>query len=185
MTVIEEGSLKFNFPSSFDVVKFDETDYYYKHFKKIQNNIKAIDILAIENGRNYMIEIKDYRYPVVKILPSELIKIIVGKFIGTLSAIYPMSLNAGIQKEKEIAGKFLKNKNLTIVLHLEKPTAKSKKLAQTCYNRKNIKKDLKRKLKPITNKVRVFSMDKGGSGWSVTSRGNGAKRNHLPTGQSA
>ena len=55
-----------------------------------------------------MIEIKDYRHTGVKISSLELVKTIVGKVICTLSAIYPMSLNAGVQKEKEIAGKFFK-----------------------------------------------------------------------------
>ncbi|HIE59286.1 MAG TPA: hypothetical protein EYP82_05025, partial [Hydrogenothermaceae bacterium] len=60
--IMKEGNLKFDFPTFFNVIKFDDSIYYRNHFEKIQQDIKAIDILAINNHENYMIEVKDYTH---------------------------------------------------------------------------------------------------------------------------
>ena len=62
MAVIQEGNLKFNFGSSWNVIKYDENGSFYR--TKISNSIeqtKAVDFLCIRNEKPLcMVEIKDY-----------------------------------------------------------------------------------------------------------------------------
>jgi len=48
-----------NFHLHPNFIKLDETIYYRNHYIKIQNSLKAIDILTIKDNKNYFIEIKD------------------------------------------------------------------------------------------------------------------------------
>ncbi|MBQ7584653.1 MAG: hypothetical protein IJU40_00185, partial [Desulfovibrionaceae bacterium] len=52
-------SLTFIFPSNWLVSKYDEWNFYKNQFQK--NNIKAIDVIAIDENDLYLIEVKDYR----------------------------------------------------------------------------------------------------------------------------
>jgi len=49
--IINEDKLEFTF--AFDAIKLDDSTYYLKSFQKVQNNLKVIDILAIDNRKNY------------------------------------------------------------------------------------------------------------------------------------
>ena len=167
--IIEEGNLKFNF--SFDVIKFDETIYYRNHFIKIQSGLKAIDILGIENNKNYMIEVKDYTHPDTKSMSEvELIEDLIKKILDSLSSIYSMSLYANDVGEKEMAIKFLANKELSLIFHIEIPPPR-RGLKQALYNLSNMQLKLRNKLKSITNKtnIKVVSINNlSGLSWSVS-----------------
>jgi len=168
---MKEGKLEFNFALSFDVVSFDDTDYYRNHFVKIQKGIKAIDILAIHNSENYMIEVKDYTHPETKNLSEiQLIEDIIKKVICSLSAIYPMSFKANSQEEKNIASKFLRNSELFIIFHIELPPPR-KGLKQSTFNIPNLQKALRKRLKVVTNKTNIKVVSKNNLKnlpWSVT-----------------
>ncbi|RKZ50437.1 MAG: hypothetical protein DRR16_08580 [Candidatus Parabeggiatoa sp. nov. 3] len=58
---IIEGKLIFNFDC--EAIKFDESTFYRKHFSRMINGIKAVDILAVNKEIGYLIEIKDYTAP--------------------------------------------------------------------------------------------------------------------------
>ncbi|MCX7067964.1 MAG: hypothetical protein NTW85_09780 [Methylococcales bacterium] len=157
MAIIKEGNLSFIF--DFDAIKFDDTSYYREHFSKIQNDIAAVDILAVNNGIGYLIEIKDYTHPDTENLTSSnLIDAIVKKVISTLSAILPMKNNAGNPEEKKIAEYFVNSSQIKVVLHIEKPPAR-RTLKQSCYDFQNIETSLKRKLKPIDAHPKVVSKE--------------------------
>ena len=159
--IIEEGNLKFDFPNSFIGIKFDDTTYYRNHFIKIQKGIKAIDILAVNNTENYMIEVKDYRHPdTVQLNQTQLVEDIIKKFIFSLSAIFPMSYIITKDEEQEIAKKFLENKILFLIFHIEIPPQR-RNLRQSNYNISNLQLELRRKLHAITNKtnIKVVSQD--------------------------
>ena len=166
MTIINEDKLEFRF--NFDAIKLDDTNYYRNKFQKIQNNLKVIDILAIDDKKNYFIEIKDYTYPDTKpIKQVELIEAIIKKIACSLSMLYPMSYNA-YNSEKDIANKFFDKKNLTIILHIEKPPKRTR-LEQSNWDLNQLQIKLKKRLKYITNSVRVVSMAKMQKlPWSVT-----------------
>jgi len=107
VAIITEGNLSFTF--EFDAVKFDDTSYYREHFSRIQNDIAAVDILAVNNGIGYLIEIKDYTHPDTENLTSnDLIEAIIKKVISTLSAILPMKNSANNPAEKKLQKILLK-----------------------------------------------------------------------------
>ncbi|MCK9623106.1 MAG: hypothetical protein M0R47_21540 [Methylobacter sp.] len=152
---IQEGNLSFRF--EFDAIKFDDSQYYRDHFFKIQNGIRAVDIVAVNSSTAYLIEIKDYRHPETKNLkPNKLIEVIVNKVISTLSAILPMKNNANISEEKSIAGSFSKTSQIKVVLHIETPPPR-RTLEQSCYNVQKIQAELRRKLKPIDAHATIVS----------------------------
>jgi len=154
---IQEKNLLFCF--EFDAIKFDDSQYYRDCFYKIQNGIRAVDIVAVNGSTAYLIEIKDYRHPETKNLkPNKLIEAIVSKVISTLSAILPMKNNANISEEKSIAGSFSKTSQLRVVLHIETPPQR-RTLKQSCYNFQEIQVELRRKLKPIDAHPTIVSKE--------------------------
>ncbi|MFI3190484.1 hypothetical protein BCS42_02795 [Crenothrix sp. D3] len=166
MASITEGNLSFIF--EFDAVKFDDTSYYREYFSRIQNDIAAVDIVAVNNGIGYLIEIKDYTHPDTENLSSnDLIEAIIKKVISTLSAILPMKNSATDPAEKKIAKDFAKSSEIRIVLHIEKPPPR-RTLKQSCYDFQNIETSLKRKLKPIDAHPKVVSKENlSGLPWVV------------------
>ena len=166
ITEIQEGKLCFTF--KFDAIKFDDTQYYRKHFVDIKKGIAAVDILAVDNQIGYLIEIKDYTHPDTKNLTSSvLIEITVNKVISTLAAILPMKNNAVNGDEKAIAKKFSKVSQIQVVLHIEKPPPR-RTLEQSCYNFQKMKSFLKIKLKPIDAHPKIVSKENlKGLPWEV------------------
>lgn len=61
MTSMIESRMKFSFDDSVEITKFDETNFYNKHFKKLQDS-KGIDFIAITKKTNefVMIEVKNF-----------------------------------------------------------------------------------------------------------------------------
>lgn len=57
-----ESDLIFDFPDHFHVIKFDDSTYFQKRFKKLQGS-KAIDFLAHDTEKKilYLIEVKNFR----------------------------------------------------------------------------------------------------------------------------
>lgn len=164
---IEEDNLRFNF--EFNAIKFDDTQYYKKHFQGIKNNIQAVDILAVNDSIGYLIEIKDYTYPDTKNLTqNELIETMVSKVVSTLSVILPMKNNASVIEEKEIAKIFSRTEQIRIIFHIEKPP-KRRTLKQSTYNFQKMEIALKGKLKPIDAHPKVVSKENlKGLPWTVT-----------------
>jgi len=153
--IIQEGKLSFSF--EFDAIKFDDCQYYRKHFIKIQNGIGAVDILAVEGNLGYLIEIKDYTHPETKDLtPNGLIETIVNKVLSTLAAILPMKNNAVVSTEKNIANNFSKTAQIRVVLHIEIPPPR-RTLKQSCFDLQNIQTKLGKRLKPIDAHAKVVS----------------------------
>jgi len=164
---IKEDKLEFDF--TFDAIKLDDTQYYLKKFQKVKNNLKVIDILAIDNRKNYFIEIKDYTYPDTKSIKQiELIEAIVKKVVCSLSMLYPMSYKTSNTDEQNIAKLFLEKEQLTVVLHIEKPPLNSK-IEQSKWDLSQLQMKLKQRLKNISNSVKVVSISKMQKlPWSVT-----------------
>lgn len=164
---IKEDKLEFIF--GFNAIKLDDTNYYLKNFQKVQNNLKVIDILAIDNRKNYFIEIKDYTYPHTKSIKRvELVDAIIKKVICSLSMLYPMSFKALDVDERDIAKLFFEKSNLTIVLHIEKPPLRTQ-LEQSKWDLSDLQLMLKKRLKNISNSVKVVSISKMQKlPWSVT-----------------
>ncbi len=111
---ITVDKLTFCFPSNWVVSKYDDWTFYRKHFCKMFDGIKAIDILAYSPQKKeaYLIEVKDYRHPDTQ-LPSpklsELPLEVARKVTMTLAGLLPAKLNATDTKEKGEATNILSN----------------------------------------------------------------------------
>jgi flagellar basal body rod protein FlgC len=172
MTVISENRLNFEFPESFDVIKYDESQFFQSHFKKISNGIKAVDIIAVSESTTYLIEVKDYTHPDTKSEGVNLVNIVIEKVLSTLSALMPMKNNAHLDNEKNLARKALITTKIVIVLHVEIPP-RTKKIKQSFINLSNLQMELKKKIKPIDPHPKVVSMNKMGHlPWKVNSLRN-------------
>lgn len=155
--LIVEGRLKFKFEC--DAMKLDDSRFYRDKFVKIQSGIKYIDILAVNGRDNYFIEIKDYSHPKTTSLKSnEFISSIVKKVIDSLAILFPMKI-CSYTSEVDIASKVLSNDNLTLILHIEKPTLGGK-LKQSKWNESNISIKIKQQLQGILKSVKFTSIAK-------------------------
>jgi len=164
--IINEDKLEFTF--AFDAIKLDDSTYYLKSFQKVQNNLKVIDILAIDNRKNYF-KIKDYTYPNTKSIKQiELIEAVIKKVVCSMSMLYPMSHKALYTNEKDIAKLFFDKNNLTVILHIEKPPLTTR-LKQSKWDLSDLQIKLKQRLKNISESVKVVSIGKMQKlPWSVT-----------------
>jgi Holliday junction resolvase-like predicted endonuclease len=109
------------------VSKYDKWTYYQKHFQKLLQGQKAIDIIAVEpkNQCIRLIEVKDYRAN-RRLKPSDLINEVVQKVLDTLAGLWGAKINARILAEKQLAIAAAKSQQLRVVLHLEQPLKHSK-----------------------------------------------------------
>ncbi len=172
MTInIQEDNLNFEF--EFNAIKFDESQYYQSSFKRITNGIKAVDILAIDGCFGYLIEIKDYKHPNTCDMPLiGLIEAVIGKVMGTLSAILPMKNNANCSEEQKIANLFSQTNQIKIVLHIELPPP-TPELALSRWTLSNIQMKLKQRLKAIDIDPKIVSVtNMSNYPWTVTRLNN-------------
>ncbi len=123
MPTLTEGSLCFNFPEGWHVGKYDDWSFYRNQFSRMRNEIKALDILAVDPRKiTWLIEVKDYRArPRTK--PSDLADEIAHKVFDTLAAIIPAGINANDSEEKELARRVATCEKLRVILHLELPAS--------------------------------------------------------------
>jgi hypothetical protein len=148
MPSITEGKLHFDFPENWQVTKYDDWAFYKNQFSKLQDGLKAIDILAIDPETTvWFIEIKDYRQH-QRTKFTELADEVVLKTLHTLAALLPAGVNANEPEEKTFAQNVLCAKKLRVVLHLEQP-GKHSRLTPRAIDPANISQKLRGKLKAI------------------------------------
>ncbi len=62
MQTIDADGLSFEFPDSWQAVKYDDWSFYKNRFIKMNDGIKAVDIAAFDgNNTLWLIEVKDFR----------------------------------------------------------------------------------------------------------------------------
>ncbi len=169
MPAIKEGNLTFSF--EFGAVKFDDSAFYRRQFVRIQNNIQAVDIVAVDNETAYLIEVKDYTHPDTENLTlKELIRTIISKILLTLSAILPMKNNANVRAEKMIAEKFSRADRISVIFHMELPPPR-RTLRQSAFNIQNLQIQLRRKLRSVDPHLKIVSASNSeGLPWRVERR---------------
>jgi len=165
---IVEGRLTFSFSEKIDAIKFDDTVFYRKKFSKIKNNIKAVDMIAVESKNVYLIEVKDYTHPnTISINQCDLITTIINKVIFSLAAMLPMKNNASLEIEREIARKTSIANEIRIILHIELSPPR-KTLKQSNFNLQNIEIKLRNKLKVISPRLKITTNKKAPDlPWSI------------------
>lgn len=115
MPEINVDGLLFVFPEGWEVDKFDEWAFYRNQFSKQHNNIKAVDLLALECSKKtlWLIEVKDFSCH-KRDKTEDLSDEIFGKIISTLAALLPAKVNASEIKEINFAKKQLKHQKLEL-----------------------------------------------------------------------
>lgn len=177
MSRISEGGLIFDFPTGWEVGKYDGWAFYRRHFQKTSDS-KAVDILAFapqRGGTLWMIEVKDYRNnPRTKPMPMH--DEVTQKVRDTLAGILAAMVRAAVDEEQRFARKCARARNLRVVLHLEQP-AKTSKLFPRAFNTANLQLKLQSAVKAVDphpkvveRRKRHWSMD-----WKVGTGGKGAK----------
>jgi len=146
MQSFQVDSLTFHFPHSWQVSKYDEWSFYRNQFYKMWNGIKAVDLIAVENGVVWLIEAKDYRqHRRTKLI--DLADEVADKVFCTLAAMLPAKINASEPSEKNFARDVCAGQRLRIVLHLEQPVKHSKLFPR--IDSANVQLKLRTRIKPI------------------------------------
>lgn len=159
MQSITEGSLTFEFPDNWQITKYDDWEFYRNQFIKIQDGLKALDILAIDASKTlWFIEVKDYRQN-TRTKTIDLADEIALKVLYTLASLLPAKLStlSNNPNEKEFAQNALQAKEIKIVLHLEQ-VAKHSKLYPRAIDPSKVKEKLRAKLKAIDPHPLVVDM---------------------------
>lgn len=156
MTVITEGSLTFSFVTGAQATKYDEWRFYARQFQGVCGCCKAVDILHIDSGVLWLIEIKDYRrHPREKSI--DFATEVSVKVRDTLAGLFAAAFNGVEQEERNFARLALRQHRIKIVLHLEQPQHHSK-LFPRAFDPAKLELKLRQLLKPISPHPRVVDM---------------------------
>lgn len=119
MITITEGRLTLTFGDGCSVGKYDESNFYTKHFQKIQE-IKALDVVCVKDNVSWLIEITDYRnaYEPKKITVSDLVSEMVKKTVDTIAGLAVATVDCNNDMHK-IAVSALRANQFRVILHLE------------------------------------------------------------------
>jgi hypothetical protein len=166
MTPIQVDTLRFEFPDSWTVSKYDEWSFYRNQFCRTES-FRSVDLLAIDPEKTaWFIEVKDYRvHPRTK--PSSVGEEFACKVFDTLTAILPARVNGRDPDEVELARAVLSAKKLRAVLHLEQP-AKHSTLRPRAIDPAAVLQEIRRRLKAVDPHVYVAEISRMGAlAWSV------------------
>lgn len=166
MKTIEEGSLAFDFPDSWQAGKYDEWVYYRRHFQSSFGGTKAVDILALHPNRLfYLIEIKDYRIePRQKTM--ELAQEVAEKVRDTLAGLFAARMVANNESEKDFAEQSVKATKIFVILHLEQTTKPTR--LHPMEDVTKLEQKLRQLLGAITSRPKVTNRTEGNQfGWDI------------------
>ncbi|WP_312123804.1 hypothetical protein [Lysinibacillus boronitolerans] len=162
MTEVIESRMKFSVDDTVDFVKFDETTFFNKHFKKLQDS-KGIDFIFYDTEANeyVIIEVKNFRgaeqEPTTKNRlkinhPDSVITETALKVRDSLSCLIGVSRSEQDSELKSFQKILKKDSKIKIILLLEANSVDSK-----CY--KILTDDLKKKLAWLNIRVLVANKD--------------------------
>jgi len=151
MSIIEEGNLTFQFPSDWQVCKYDsENHFYYNHIRRCEG-AKAVDILACSNTELFMIEAKDFRGDRInnkdRILKGELVVEVTQKVRDTIAGLYGAfrCFNEELQPfYHHIFAEKRQSVKIVLLLEEDRPPEKAKRFK---YKRSQLQKTINSHLK--------------------------------------
>ena len=155
MTEITEGALTFLFPNGCEASKYDDWTFYKMRFQSVAGGSKAADILCLDRGIVWLIEIKDYRQHTRK-KPSDLCDEVAVKMRDTLSGLATAYANA-VEAERDFAQRAIRTGAWRVVLHLEQPDEDSR-LRPKAMDPANVQLKLRQKLKAVDPHLLVMGM---------------------------
>lgn len=163
MPPLNVDGLMFTFPAGWKMDKYDNWSFYRNQFSRQNDNIKAVDVLAVSpNQAAYLIEVKDYRHPDTE-KPSDLPQAIAKKVLDTLAAMLPAKLLANTPDEQQLAAAILSCRSLHVVAHIEQPARH-----QPVIDPADLKQKLRRLLKAVDPHLKITSINNmSGFAWIV------------------
>lgn len=172
MTILTEGRLSFEFPSTANVTLYDRWSFYINQFQSVCGGAKAVDIINVEAKATWLIEIKDYRVN-KREKNCELVDEVAIKVRDTLAALVAAQCNATEPSEKNFAEAALASEKLHVVLHLEQPQ-KPSKLFPVVETHSKLEMKLEQRLKAIDAHPKVVNQHSLHSkmNWLVTEHKN-------------
>jgi len=151
MIIIQEQHLQFQFPSDWQVCKYDEQNHFYHNQIRRCQGTKAVDILAWSGTEFFMIEAKDFRGDridnKVRILKGELISEVTQKVRDSIAGLYGAYRCFNEELQPFYHPLFYgKHQPVKVVLLLEedRPPDRAKSFK---YRRSQLEKNLKTQLK--------------------------------------
>jgi hypothetical protein len=168
MPTIPVGALSFTFDDGWLASGYDDWSFYRNRFQRIRDQVKAVDLLAIDPDRTaWLIEVKDYRRH-RRTKPIDLAEEVAHKVFDTLAALLPARINGDVAEETRIARAMLSARRLRVVFHLEQPTTHSK-LFPRVIDPANVLMKLKQLIKPIDAYPQVVDTNRMAAlAWTVT-----------------
>jgi hypothetical protein len=173
MRQINVDGLLFSFADDqWIVTKYDAWKFYRNRWARMWNDIKAVDLLAVDLDRTgWLIEVKDYTRmghdEDVRPEAIDLALVVAHKVFDTLAAMLPAKVNSRDDHERKFASSMVRTKRLRVVLHLEQPATRTR-LRPRAIDPANIRQKLKQLLKPIDPHPAVVAINQmGGLGWEV------------------
>jgi hypothetical protein len=173
MRQINVDGLLFSFHDQWVLGKYDEWSFYRNRWSRMWNDIKAVDVVAVDPDRTgWLIEVKDYTKmdhdQDERPAATDLGHAVAHKVFDTLAAMLPASVNATGDDEKKVASSMIRVKSLRVVLHLEQPATRTR-LRPRAIDPANIRQKLKQLLKPIDPRPVVVDMQEMGRlDWTVS-----------------
>ncbi len=157
---INEDNLTFTFQDSWNICKFDASNFYRNRVEKL-DEIKGVDILATQNSELLMIEVKDFRSHRIENIDKQasgkLLIDVAQKFVHTFAALtgasrwsidylQPFYLSLNNKEEKRI----------TCILFLERDDQETK-MKRKKLDFPNMKKKLKKYLSAYNVQCCVYN----------------------------
>lgn len=164
--VLDVDGLEFTFPDRWTAAKVDEWAYYRRHFQGMRPKLKAVDVLARDDGQDlWLIEVKDYRRPGTP-SPRQLGTAIADKVLHTLAMLLPAACNAANTDEQDIARAALLARRIRVVAHVEQPSHVSRLFPAVVYPA-DLAMDLGRRLRAVCRRPLVVDAEAGRVAWTV------------------
>lgn len=122
---IQEGALTFTFPATGMASKYDECSHYRNQFQQTCGASKAVDIVFVEDGVAWLIEVKDFRQH-ARLKTIELPEEIAIKVRDTVAGLVSAKCLASDADEKRCARALVRANIIRVVCHLEQPIKHSR-----------------------------------------------------------
>lgn len=120
-----EDALTFTFPEASMASKYDDWSHYRNQFQAACGGTKAVDLVYVDQGVAWLIEIKDYRVH-RRTKAIDLADEIAIKVRDTLAGLMSAQCQANDPDEKRCAKAIVRASRIRIVCHLEQPAKHSR-----------------------------------------------------------
>jgi len=155
MTELVEGRLRFSFPDTSEVTRYETWTFCRRQFQnRCREGNKAVDFICLHGQDVWFIEVKDYRL-FSRSKEEHLVDEVAQKVRDTLAGVAAAVRNANNDEERRFAQRLFGQTCARVILHLEQPRQPSR-LRPRLIDKANVLDQLRRRLKAVG---RVYVVD--------------------------